>query len=179
MKTTFRFTALLLTLALAAFAATAATIEKMPFSASQLEQGIGQELVLLPGYTVFDNIGFEVKGATVRLTGEVTQETLKQAAEQAVKEVPGVRQVVNNIEVLPSSSLDNQIRLAAFRAIYSEPALRSYASQSVQPIHIIVKNGCLTLEGSVASDTDRKLTYSKVLSVPGVVAVSNRLQTAS
>ncbi|HLH01389.1 MAG TPA: BON domain-containing protein [Bryobacteraceae bacterium] len=179
MKTLFRFIAFLLMSALPTVAANLALVKQAPASFSQLERDIQHELLLLPGYTVFDDIGFELKGTTVRLTGDVTRSRLKEAAEQAVRELPGVRRVVNNIEVLPSSSLDNQIRIAAFRAIYGEPAFRTYASQSVQPIRILVKDGCLTLEGAVANETDRKAAYMKALMVPGVLAVSNRLQVAS
>lgn len=178
MKNLFRIVALLVAVA-AGFAASPALIKQAPASASQLEHDIQRELLLLPDYTVFDKIDFEVTGSTVRLTGEVMRDALRDAAERAIKEMPGVRRVVNNIEVLPSSSLDDQIRIAAFRAIYSAPAFSGYAFQAVQPIRILVRDGCLTLEGTVASEADRKAAYTKALAVPGVVAVSNRLRVTS
>jgi hyperosmotically inducible periplasmic protein len=179
MKKAFGLVAFLVISALSAWAANSGLVKQGPTSTSQLDHEIQQELLLLPGYTVFDNIDFELKGTTVRLTGEVTQDTLKQAAEEAVKELPGVRRVVNSIEVLPSSSVDNQIRIATFRAIYNEPAFRAYASQSVQSLRILVQDGCLTLEGTVANETDRQAAYRKALAVPGVLAVSNRLRVTS
>jgi hyperosmotically inducible periplasmic protein len=169
----------LLVTALPSAGAPAAMIGQAPAATSQLERDIGRELLLLPGYTVFDKLGFELNGSTVRLTGEVVHRELKGAAERAVKEVRGVRRVVNDIEVLPSTSLDDQIRMAAFRAIYGECAFSGYASEAIQPIHILVHNGCLTLEGAVANEADREAVYAKALAVPGVLTVSNRLRIVS
>lgn len=146
---------------------------------SQLRDNVQHELLLLPGYTVFDSLGFEVNGSTVRLTGKVTQDELKTSAEAAVKQLPGVRRVVNDIEVLPSSPVDDQIRMSAFRAIYADPAFREYGSRAVAPVHILVSNNCLTLEGTVQRDSDRKAIYRKALTVPGVIAVSDRLRVTS
>jgi hyperosmotically inducible protein len=146
---------------------------------SDLQKTIQNALLLLPGYTVFDNISFELNGTTVRLMGEVTQEDLREAAEQTIKELTGIKRVINEIKVLPYSTVDNQIRIAAFHAIYGDPAFQAYAAQSVRPIRIIVENGCLTLEGTVATEGDREAAYKKVLSVPGLVAVSNHLRVGS
>jgi len=157
----------------------AALIKETVAQTQDLQRNIQNALLLLPEYTVFDNINFELRGTTVRLTGEVTQEDLREAAEQTIKELTGVKRVINEIEVLPYSTIDNQIRVAAFRAIYGDPAFQAYAAQSVRPIRIIVKDGCLTLEGTVASEADREAAYKKVLSVPGLVAVSNHLQVGS
>ena len=148
-------------------------------ASSQLRDNAQHELLLLPGYTVFDSLAFEVNGSTVRLTGKVTQDELKTSAEAAVKQLPGVRRVVNDIEVLPSSPVDDQIRMAAFRAIYADPAFRDYGSRAVAPVHILVSNNCLTLEGTVQRDSDRKAIYRKALTVPGVIAVSDRLRVTS
>src|SRR5579863_2936010 len=110
MKKLFRFVAFLVTSTLLACAADSGLVQQAPASTPQLYRDIQHELLLLPDYTVFDNIGFELKGTTVTLTGEVSQSGLKDAAERAVRELPGIRRLVNNIEVLPPSSLDNQIR---------------------------------------------------------------------
>lgn len=176
MKKLFEVVVFLVMALVPGFAASPALIKQAPASTSQLERDIQHELLLLPDYTIFDKLGFEVNGITVRLTGEVTHRSLKDAAECAVKELPGVRRVVNNIVVLSPSPLDNQIRIAAFHAIYGEPAFSDYASRSIQPIHILVNNGCLTLEGTVANETDRKTAYTKALVVPGVLVVSNHLR---
>jgi len=105
--------------------------------------------VLLPWYSVFDNLAFKVERDKVTLFGQVTRPTLKSDAEAAVKSIEGVASVENNIEVLPLSPIDDQIRRAVYRAIYGEPALSRYSIQAVPSIHIIVKNGNVTLEGVV------------------------------
>jgi hyperosmotically inducible protein len=94
-----------------------------------------------------------------------------------VKKIEGVQKVVNNIEVLPLSPEDDRIRMEAFRAIYSEPSLNiKYAHQAVPPIHIIVKNGHLTLEGVVANEMDKNLASLRANAVPGAFSVTNNLR---
>jgi hyperosmotically inducible periplasmic protein len=144
---------------------------------SRLAKEVRHELVMLPYYSVFDNLAFRVNGVVVTLMGEVTRPTLKDDAERVVKRVEGVEKVVNNIEVLPLSPNDDRIRMEAFRAIYSEPSLNTrYAHQAVPPIHIIVKNGHLTLEGVVASEMDKTLAGMRANAVPGVFSVTNNLR---
>ena len=147
-----------------------------PAKALSLEREIRHELVMLPFYTVSDNLAFRVDGTTVVLTGEVTRPALKEDAERVVKRIEGVERVQNEIRVLPLSAADDQIRVAAFRAIYGTPSLNRYALQAIPPIHIIVENGRVTLEGVVANETDRNLAYMKALEVPGVFSVTNRLR---
>ena len=79
---------------------------------SGIEREVRHELVMLPYYGVFDNFAFQVQGSTVTLSGQVTRPTLKSSAERVVKGVEGVEKVVNNIEVLPLSPNDDQIRMA-------------------------------------------------------------------
>src|SRR5437764_14192825 len=93
---------------------------------SRLTREVRHELVMLPYYGVFDNLAYRVDGSTVTLFGQVTRPTLKSDAEKAVKDVEGVSRVVNNIEVLPVGTNDDQIRLATYRAIYGAPALARY-----------------------------------------------------
>lgn len=142
---------------------------------SRIVREVRHELVLLPYYGVFDNLAFRVDGETVTLLGQVTRPTLKSDAEAAVKQIEGVRKVNNEIEVLPLSPDDNQIRLAEYRAIYGQPQLNQYALRAVPPIHIIVKNGNVTLEGSVSSEADKNVAGIQANSVPGVFSVTNRL----
>ena len=144
-----------------------------------LSEQVRHQLVLLPFYSVFDNLQYAVDGTEVTLLGQVTQPVLKIDAEYAVKGIEGVTKVTNNIEVLPVSPMDDQIRRAEFRAIYHEPALRRYAYGPVPPIHIIVKNGHVTLEGVVANQGDRDLVYMRALGVPGVFSVTNNLRVES
>lgn len=137
---------------------------------------VRQELVTLPFYGVFDNLMFEMRGRTVVLKGQVARPTLKPDAERVVREVEGVENVVNEIEVLPVSPNDDRIRIATFRAIYSDNVLYRYALQAVPPIHIIVKNGNVTLVGVVASETDKNVAGLRAKGVNGVFSVSNELR---
>ena len=141
-----------------------------------LERKVRHELLMLPYFSVFDNLEFRVDGYTVTLMGEVTRPVLKQDAERAVRHIEGVERVVNNIQVLPTSLFDDQIRRATFRAIYGHPAMTKYAIQPVKPIRIIVDNGHVTLVGVVASEMDRNIAYIQANSVRNVFAVTNRLQ---
>jgi hyperosmotically inducible periplasmic protein len=140
-----------------------------------LVKEVRHQLVMLPWYSVFDNLAYKVDGDKVTLFGQVTRPTLKSDAEAAVKSIEGVSSVVNNIEVLPPSPMDDQIRRAVYRAIYSEPALSRYSIQAVPSIHIIVKNGNVTLEGVVDNETDKNLAYLRASQVPNVFSVKNNL----
>jgi len=132
---------------------------------------------MLPYYGVFDDLAFRVDGGKVTLLGEVTRPTLKSDAENVVKRVEGVTQVENRIEVLPLSSMDDQIRIAEYRAIYGDPALSTrYGYRALPSIHIIVKNGNVTLEGVVANEGDKNLVNMRANSVPNVFSVTNNLR---
>jgi hyperosmotically inducible periplasmic protein len=120
-----------------------------------LEWTIHEKLAALPSYGVFDTIRFEVQGNTVTLSGQVVKESVKQNAERLVKQLNGVGSIVNNIEVLPSSRRDDALRMNVYRAIY--------AKQPAPPIHIIVKDGWVTLEGVVDSETDRSMVRLRAL----------------
>jgi hyperosmotically inducible protein len=137
---------------------------------------IRHELVMLPYYGVFDNLLYKVDGYKVTLMGQVTRPTLKNDAERVVKDIEGVEQVINNIEVLPLSPNDDRIRLAVYRAIYGHTALNRYALNAVPPIHIIAKNGNVTLEGVVANEGDRNITNIQANGVSGVFSVANNLR---
>jgi len=137
---------------------------------------VRHELVMLPYYGVFDNLAYRVDGSTVTLMGQVTRPTLKSDAENVVKRIEGVEQVKNEIEVLPVSPDDNRIRRAVFRAIYSDPTMDRYAIQAVPPIHIIVKNGHVTLVGVVATEADKNIAGIRANGVPGAFSVTNDLR---
>ncbi|HYO80204.1 MAG TPA: BON domain-containing protein [Bryobacteraceae bacterium] len=137
---------------------------------------IRHELVMLPYYGVFDNLVYRVDGYKVTLMGQVTRPTLKTSAERVVKDIEGVETVTNNIEVLPNSPNDDRIRLAVYRAIYGHTALNRYALNAVPPIHIIVKNGQVTLEGVVANEGDRNIANLQANGVSGVFSVTNNLR---
>jgi osmotically-inducible protein OsmY len=144
----------------------------------RLAKEVRHQLVMLPWYSVFDNLAYQVDGDKVILTGQVTRPTLKSDAGAAVKSIEGVASVVNNIEVLPVSPMDDQLRRALFRAIYGEAGLQRYAIQAVPTIHIIVKNGNVTLEGVVDNEMDKNLANLRANEVPNVFSVKNNLVVA-
>jgi hyperosmotically inducible protein len=144
---------------------------------NRIAREVRHQLVMLPYYGVFDDIAFRIDGSKVTLLGAVTRPTLKSDAENVVKRVEGVTQVQNDIEVLPLSSMDDQIRMAEYRAIYGDPMLSTrYGFRALPSIHIIVKNGKVTLEGVVANEGDKNLINVRANSVPNVFAVTNDLQ---
>jgi hyperosmotically inducible protein len=143
-----------------------------------IKREVGHELALLPWYSVFDNLSYSVSGYKVTLMGQVVRPSLKDDAEAAVKHIEGVENVDDQIEVLPVSPNDDQIRRAEFRAIYSKPTLERYAEGNVQQIHIIVKNGNVTLLGAVGSQADKDAANLYANTVPGVFSVTNNLQVA-
>jgi hyperosmotically inducible protein len=146
---------------------------------ARLETEVRHELMMLPYYNVFDNLAFQIgpKGQ-VTLLGQVVRPTLKTDAERVVKRIQGVEQVTNEIETLPVSPNDDRIRIATYRAIYRHDALERYAIQAVPPIHIVVKNGHVTLEGAVAIDADRTIANLQARMVSGVFSVTNNLRVA-
>ncbi|MDX1982282.1 MAG: BON domain-containing protein [Bryobacteraceae bacterium] len=143
-----------------------------------LEEQVRRELVTLPFYNVFDNLTYSVVGDEVILSGQVTRPTLRSSAENVVKRLAGVAKVSNHIEVLPLSPFDNRLRLALYRSIYSQPGLDRYALGAIPGIHIIVKNGNVTLEGVVNNEMERNLAFLKANGVSGVFQVENNLRVA-
>lgn len=124
-----------------------------------LEWRIHEELTMLPFHGVFDTLRFELQGQTVTLSGQVVRETVKANAERVIKRLDGVENVVNQIEVLPSSRRDDAIRMNVYRAIYGSRQLEKYGTRAFPAIHIIVKHGVVTLEGNVDSEADRGRAY--------------------
>jgi len=145
---------------------------------TKLANEVRHQLVMLPWYSVFDNLAFRVDGDRVTLMGQVTRPTLKSGAEGVVKNIEGVATVKNEIEVLPLSPMDDQLRRAVFRAVYGEAGLNRYAVQAIPPIHIIVKNGNVALEGVVDSEMDSNLANLRANQVPNVFSVKNNLVVA-
>lgn len=145
-------------------------------SEARLARLVRHELVMLPYYSVFDNLEYQITdGNAVVLKGQVTRPTLKSDAENVVKRIEGVGKVVNDIEVLPVSPMDDGIRMRTYWAIYGTTGLDRYGLQAVPPIHIIVRNGNVTLVGVVASQADKDLAGIRAKSVSGVFSVTNDL----
>jgi hyperosmotically inducible protein len=143
----------------------------------RITKEVRHQLVLLPFYSVFDNLAYQVSpDGTVTLMGQVVNPTLKSDAENAVKHIEGVEKVVNNIQVLPPSPNDDRIRRATYRAIYGNEVLSQYELRAVPPIHIIVNNGHVTLEGVVARQMDKQIAEIQAKSVSGVFSVTDNLK---
>lgn len=146
-----------------------------------LSDQVRHELLTLPWYGVFDNLSYEVNGTEVILSGQVISEhaTTREDAAKFVKSIPGVTSVVNRIEVLPPSPLDNRIRRAEYRTIFSHADLGRYTMGAIPQVHIVVKNGHVTLEGLVMNQMDKNIAGIVANSVPGVFSVENNLRIGS
>lgn len=149
--------------------------EVTPKAEAHIQKAVRHKLVMLPYLTAFDNLAYKVDGYDVRLSGQVVNPTLKSDAENAVKGIEGVEKVDNQIEVLPVSPMDDGLRRRLYRAIYGYPALQRYALPVLKPIRIIVKNGNVTLEGVVESQSDKNVAGLRANGVSGVFSVTNNL----
>lgn len=138
---------------------------------------VHHELVMLPFYGVFDNLLYKISpDGTLTLLGEVSRPTLKSDAERAVRDIEGVERVDNQIRVLPVSPNDDRIRRATYRKIYGHSVLSQYQLRAVPPIHIVVDNGHVTLEGVVARQMEKQVAGMQANSVSGVFSVENNLR---
>ena len=142
----------------------------------RLSGEVRHELNMIPEFTIFDNLAYRVDGRTVTLFGQVRDAIVKDSAEARVKHLEGVERVDNQIEILPVSFNDDRIRRQVARAVFNDSRLSSYAIQSVPPIHIIVKNGHVNLEGVVRTQTDKDDAFIRANGVSGVFSVENNLQ---
>lgn len=145
---------------------------------ARLVKEVRKELVMIPFFGVFDWLDGNVEAdGTVYLRGEVTRPTIKSEAENRVKKIEGVEKVVNEIEVLPLSSNDDRLRAAVFRALFNSGSpLFRYGQGAIPSIHIIIKNGRLTLKGVVSSKGDSNLATVRANGVSGLFEVKNELR---
>jgi len=141
-----------------------------------LTEQVRHKLAMIPWYSVFDNLEYRVDGDTITLMGQVTRPVIKDEAEFSVKKIEGVKVVENQIEVLPPSPFDDQVRRKEYRSIYSFGPLQPYALGVNPGIHIIVKGGNVTLEGVVRTQADKDAANIRARSVPGVFSVKNNLR---
>jgi hypothetical protein len=176
-------------------------VAKAPASAVE---GIRHELLQLPYYGVFDFLSFKYENGTVTLMGYASRPSLKTDAERAVRRVAGVETVNDQIEVLPVSINDDNVRWETYYAIYRDPFLSRYAPgggllwghrhefpgrfmslgpsrfpgtepAGDYPIHIVVKNGRITLLGVVDNDSDKTVAGMRARGVSGSFGVDNEL----
>ena len=168
--------AIIVIAAVAAIAAPAASNET-GVGEQQVEKKVRHELVTLPYYGVFDNLAYKIDGNTVTLYGQVVRPSTRSDAEHRVAKINGVERVINNIEVLPLSPFDDEVRVRTYRTIFRTGGLYRYALGANPSIHIVVKGGHVTLEGMVANEADARLANIAANSVPGVFSVTNNLRS--
>ena len=145
---------------------------------SNISGDVHHQLAMLPWYGVFDNLEYQVNGTEVTLTGQLISQhaVTKDDAEKSVKSIAGVTRVINNIEVLPPSPFDDQIRREEYRAVFSKGDLGGYSMGAIPQLHIIVKGGHVTLTGTVMNQMDKNMAGIVANTVPGVFSVTNNLQ---
>jgi hyperosmotically inducible protein len=129
-------------------------------------------------FTIFDDVSAEVKDGVVTLEGKVTMPYKRTDLEARVAKVPGVTTVVNRLDVLPVSTMDDRLRARIARAIYGNAHFWNYGAMANPPIHIVVERGRVTLTGVVQDNVERMIARSLV-DQPGIFSVTNRLQTTS
>lgn len=162
----------------AVISVSAMSVSAQNFAPKRAPQSLGEQvykkLRYLPYYSVFDNITYEIKGSTVILGGKVDSLGTKRQAEAAVKDIPGITEVVNNIDQLSPSPGDDRIRREAYRTFVSRgPA--QYFSTIAPDVRIIVENGRITLEGYVSNQSDKNMLNILANGVSGAFQVTNNL----
>ena len=148
-------------------------------SNASLTRVVQHQLAELPFYSAFDYITFTLEGRRVTLMGQVLRPSLRKYAVSAIQSLEEVESVVDQIEVLPESMEDNELRRAIYRAVYEDPTLEVYAVQPVPPIHIIVRSGGVALEGTVRSVSDKNLAGTRAGRVPNAGTIKNNLRVAA
>ncbi len=144
----------------------------------KIAKKVRHELLMLPYYSLFDDLEYSVQGRTVTLSGSVTavHGQTRQDAEKAVKRIEGVEKVINNIKVLPPNPLDERARAQVYRRLVNAGGLSQYFWEAAPSIHIVVDNLHLTLKGYVDSEGEKNLAGITAKEVPSLFSVTNDLQ---
>ncbi len=166
----------LLTAMLAGACLVAPAYAEVPRENLQLFKDVARQVQTYASFTVFDDVRASIEDGEVTLYGRVTMPFKRDDLERRVARVEGVRAVRNEIEVLPVSILDNELRVRIARAIYGHPTFWHYASMANPPIHIVVERGHVTLAGVVNNEVERVLARSLATSL-GAFSVTNELKT--
>jgi osmotically-inducible protein OsmY len=145
-------------------------------STLQVFRSVQRQVLTYPHFTIFDSVHTKIENGEVTLFGKVTMPFKRDELEKRVSKVRGVTKVTNQIEVLPASKSDDDLRRGIANAIYGNSAFVQYATQVNPPIHIIVERGRVTLEGVVANEVDRTMAYT-IASSFQAFAVKNDLKT--
>jgi hyperosmotically inducible periplasmic protein len=155
---------------------------KQPQSSDPVENNIAKEvrheLLMLPYYSLFDDLEYTVQGRTVTLSGSLTSEhgVTKTDAENAVKRIEGVDKVINSIKILPASPMDQRARIKVYRSLENTASLSRYFWEAAPSIHIVVDNQRVTLKGFVMNEMDKNLATMAAKQVPGIFQVTNELR---
>ena len=148
---------LVLAAGISAAVAAAKTPVNITYTDSDLAAKVTHEIRMYPRYSIWDNINIRVTNGNVDLMGQVSQPYKKADLQRLVDHIPGVNSVANDLTVLPLSPMDDQLRLQVARAVYRDSVLSRYAMQPVPPIHVIVDNGHVTLEGVVSTEMEKNV----------------------
>lgn len=143
----------------------------------QVFNDISKAVTRYSQFTIFDSVDASVKDGVVTLTGRVTMPYKKDAILKRVATVDGVRQVRDEVTVLPVSQFDDRLRYRIARAIYGNPNFWNYAIMADPPVHIVIEHSRVTLTGVVQSEVERMLARSIAGSQFGVMSVVNNLKT--
>jgi len=150
--------------------------QRSTFDQLALEKKVKHEILMLPYYDVFDFVKFNVSSSgTVTLSGQVNEHSTRKDAEYRVKKLAGVTNVVNNIEVLPLSNFDEELRRKTFLTLARQGGLAGYLQGPNPDMHIIVNRGRIILEGTVRNSSDVNLAYIAARGVSGAFSVTNNL----
>jgi len=144
----------------------------------RIAKQVRHQLLLLPYYSLFDDLEYSVQGNTVTLSGSVTSfhATTRSTAENYVKHLEGVDMVVNDIKILPPSPFDTEARVRVYRSLVRTGSLSRYFWEASPSIHIIVEHHRVTLKGYVNNENDKNLAYIAANGVPDVFKVTNELR---
>lgn len=176
MRNNVRSMVLAAAMGLLAMPLVAAQSQAVDADAAWKAEKVRKEIVTLPFYSVFDHVTISVDGDRVVLDGSVYRPSMRKSVERVAARVEGVAEVVNNVTVQPTSFYDDRLRVALARSLYSSSVLNRYGIQSVPPIHIIVRNGDVTLEGVVNREMEKNVAGIIANGVSGVFSVQNNLR---
>ena len=148
----------------------------VPLNDEGIVRQTGHEIRMYSRYTIWDDVTYRVQNGAVELNGAVSQPYKKDDLGRIIQRIPGVVSVTNNIKVLPLSPNDDRLRLQVARAIYRDPVLSRYSMGVLPSIHIIVDNGRVTLEGVVATESEKNIAGIRASAVGlSFGAVTNNL----
>jgi hyperosmotically inducible protein len=145
-------------------------------SDADLANSVRHAIVMYPRYSIFDDVYIQVENGMIRVNGVVTQPFKKSDLDKIVRHVAGANQVQDDIRVLPLSPGDERLRIRVARLIYADPTMTRYAIDPIKPIHVIVENGHVTLNGIVATDFDKQIAGTRASGAMSFGQVVNNLQ---